>query len=174
MGLAELQRSLARLYTDAAARAELRADPRRFARQCGLSADEGAALEREVLGDAEIFARSLRRKRMDEAARSMPLAGKVLGPDFACLFQKYASATPLGPMRNPALDALDFHRWLLAPGRVNLSPGDRDALRYEAAWLTMLHTNRSFLVLFLQRPGAEKASRSLVVWWRWRGKLRHW
>jgi hypothetical protein len=79
---------------------------------------------------AEAVARSLRQKRMSEAARSMPLAGQVLG--------------------------------------------SRDALGYEAGWLTMQHTARRFLVRWLVVPGSGTASRSLAVWWRWRGKLCHW
>ena len=171
MALAELQKALALLYTDVGARAELSADPQGFAKRWGLSAEEGAALGSEVLGSAEVFARSLERKRWDEAARSMPLAGKILGADFPRLFQEYASMIPLGPMRNPALDALQFHRWLRAPGRVCLTPGDRDALRYEAAWLTMQHTKQRLLVLLLWVPGSANRSRATVLWWRWRGKL---
>ena len=174
MALATAQAALARLCTDAAARAELRADPEAFSRRWGLSVEESAALARDVLGEAEAFAKTLRRKRLDEATRSMPLAGQVLGPSFAPLFHKYAAATPLGPARNPALDALDFHHWLLAAGDTELSISDIHALRYEAGWLTMQHTKRKFLALWLLIPDSGMPCRSLAVWWRWRGKLRHW
>jgi hypothetical protein len=174
MALAAVQTALARLCTEAAARAELRADPEAFARRWGLSSEESESLAREVLGEAEAFARSLRRKRMDEAARSMPLARQVLGLSFEPFFARFAAATPLGSTRNPALDALDFHHWLLTSGVTALALDDRHALRYEAAWLTMQHTARRFLALWLLVPNSGSPSRTFAIWWRWRGKLRHW
>ena len=174
MALAAVQTALARLCTEAAARAELRADPEAFARRWGLSVEESESLARDVLGEAEAFALSLRRKRFDEAARSMPLARQVLGPYFAPLFHQYAAATPLGSARNPALDALDFYHWLLTSGAATLALYDRHALRYGAGWLTMQHTPRRLLVLWLLVPNSGTPSRSFAIWWRWRGKLRHW
>ena len=174
MALAAVQTALARLYTEPEARAALRADPAAFARQWGLSIEESETLAREVLDDAEAFARSLRHKRHDEAAHAMPLARQVLGAGFAAQFHRYAAAHPLGANRNPALDALDFHQWLLTPSGGPLTKRDRHALRYEAAWLTMQHTPRRVHALYLFVPGSGRPRRSLVVWWRWRGRLYHW
>ena len=169
-----MQAALARLCTDATARAELRDNPVAFMARWGLSTEEREALAREVLDEAEAVAQSLRQKRLSEAARSMPLAVQVLGPRFPSLFHEYAEATPLGRARNPALDALAFHQRLLASRDEALSLCDRDALGYEAGWLTMQYTGRPFLIRWLRVPRSGAASRSLAVWWRWRGKLRHW
>lgn len=167
-----MQAAIARLATDAAAREALRADPAAFATRCGLDAEESRWLAGEMSGELEDFARSLRQKRLHEALRSMPLAEELLGERCAALFREYADATPLGPARNPALDALDFHHWLLT--RATLTTPQRDAIQYEAAWITMQHTPRRFLVRFLLVPEAGSASRSVVIWWRRRGKIRHW
>ncbi len=174
MALAAVQTALARLCTEAAARAELRADPEAFARRWSLSVEESESLARDVLGEAEAFAQSLRRKRFEEAARSMPLARQVLGSNFETLFQSYAAATPQGPARNPALDALNFHHWLLTSGDAAPALDERHALRYEVGWLTMQHTPRRFLALWLLVPNSGTPSRTLAIWWRWRGKLYHW
>ena len=174
MALAQMQAALARLCTDASARAELRTDPAAFAARWELSAEEGDALALQVLGEVEAVARSLRQKRRSEASRAMPLAVQVLGPRFRPLFHEYAEATPLTHIRNPALDALAFLQRLLAASGEALSIGDRDALGYEAGSLIMQQTGRRFLARWLLVPGSGTASRSLAVWWRWRGQLRHW
>ena len=172
--LAHLQAALARLYTDAAVREELRCSPEAFAARFGLEESEVAGLVREVLGEVEDFARALHRKRFHEAMRALPRTREILGVRLAALFDEYAAATPLGAARNPALDALAFVQWLLAAHRAGLSAADGDALRYECAWLTMQHTSRRALVRWLLVPGAAGGSRVCAVWWRWRGRLRHW
>jgi len=173
MALAALQSALARLYTDAAERAALRADSAAFGARFGLSKEDSATLARDVLGAAEDFAGTLYGKRFHEAARSLPLAGEVLGPRFAPAFADYAVATA-GLARSPAQDALAFHDWLTANQAAELSSVDRDALRYEQGWLLMQHTARRCLLRWLLVPGCEGGSRKLVAWWRWRGRLRHW
>jgi len=172
--LAHLQAALARLYTDAAARAELRHAPGEFAARHGLDEKEVAEIAREVLGEVDDFAQALKRKRFSEAARSMPLARELLGGRFDSLFDEFAALTPTRSARNPALDALAFERWLLAGNRAALPSAESDTLRYELAWLTMQHTNRRILVRWLLPPRSTGGSRAPVVWWRWRGRLRHW
>jgi hypothetical protein len=172
MGLAELQGALAHLYTDAAARDQLRADRAAFALRHGLSAEEAQALAQDVLDDAQYFAASLFRKRRDETARAMPLAVETLGPRFHGVFQQFAATHPLGAMRNPALDALAFLEWL--PAReFKLSGNERAALRYTRHWLAMQHSARRFLIRVLHVRGHRRYTLSIAVWWRWRGRLHH-
>ena len=172
--LAHLQAALARLYTDAAAREELRRAPEEFAARHRLNKEETSDIVRELLGEVDAFARALQRKRFGEAARSMPIAREILGIKMGALFKDFAALTPLGAARNPALDALAFEQWLLEKNRALLSAAENDALRYELACLMMQHTKRRALVRWLVVPHSERASRVLVLWWRWRGCLRYW
>jgi hypothetical protein len=173
MGLAEVQHALARLYTEADARSGLREDREAFAQRFQLSAAEADSLAENVLEEAESFARSLARKRFDEAMRAATLLREILGERLGELFAGYAAVTPLGASRNPALDTLGFIRWLLKRSLFCLS--DFDGLRHEEARLEMLHCQRRFAIRWLQIPGRSTASRCLVVWWRSAGnRLRMW
>ena len=172
MGLAEMQSALARLYTSAEARAELRRDDRGFAEHHHLSKAEAEALAGSVLNEAEDFARALVRKRYAEAVKAIPAAQNILGSRMDNSFSSYAAATPLGRERNPAIDALAFLRWLVRERRNEFSLSEIDGFRYEEARLLMQQTGRRLMVRWLQVPEQGAASRSLVVWWRWNGRLR--
>lgn len=174
MGLAEFQAALARLYTDADARAELRDDQRGFGERYRLSNEETEQLAGSVLNDADDFAGALARKRFSEAAKSMRGVETIVGGRMQEVFARYAAMTSLGIQRNPALDALAFIRWLLDEESGPTSLSDRDGLRYEEARILMQQTGRRFLVRWLFVPNRGNPSRALVIWWRWRGRLRHW
>jgi hypothetical protein len=174
MGLAAIQSALAQLYTSADSREELRSNVQQFAVRHGLSASEVEGLAASVLDEAEVFARALARKRFSEAAKAMPNAQACLGPKLDEHFARFAAVTPLGAQRNPAFDALEFIRWLLREQRGVLSASDVHVLRYEDARILMQQSSRRFLVRWLKVPNRGTASRSLVIWWRWRGRLRCW
>jgi hypothetical protein len=175
MGLAQLQRALARLYTEADIRAELKRDRAAFAQRFQLSADETESLAGNVLSEAESFARSLYQKRFGEAMRAAPVLSELLGPPLDELFALYATVTPLGAARNPALDTLGFIRWLLDGKGNRLGLSVIDGLRHEEGRLEMIHSHRRFAIRWVRVSGRASASRSLVIWWRGAGKrLRLW
>jgi len=173
MGLAELQSALARLYTVAEDRALLLSNPADFAARHGLSKAETQMLLGELLPEVQRLAGSLLRKRIQEATRAMPLAKEILGPRFDPALRRFAELHPLGPMRNPALDALDFHRWLLSRKGAELSAGERGGLRYSEGWLSMQNTRRRFLVRVLPPGAMGVGATRLAIWWRWGGRVRH-
>ncbi|MES2570718.1 MAG: hypothetical protein V4710_11775 [Verrucomicrobiota bacterium] len=168
MGLAGLQQALARLYTDAGARDQLRADPAAFALRHGLSIKEVEALA--LLPGIDDFAAALFRKRSGEALRAMPLLREVLGARLGPLFTRYAAAVPPGSNRTPALDALAFLEWLRRESPGMLSREERDAARYAEAWLAIHHGGSWFLIRRLRLPGKNRA---WLFWWRWRGRIFH-
>lgn len=174
MGLAEMQSALARLYTSVGAREELRSDCARFAEQHRLSNAEAETLAGSVLDDAEEFASALARKRFAEAIKAIPTVEAILGAKLHELFSAYARVTPLGSQRNPALDALEFIRWILREQRRPFSLCNLDSLRYEEARILMRESNRRLLMRWLHLPGRESTSRQLIVWWRWGGRLCSW
>jgi hypothetical protein len=86
MGLAEVQAALARLFTDEPLRARFFADPMSVGHEFGLDDREArdlAGLSREHVSQ---FAATLRRKRIDDARKVLPLTARALGDAFAdCL-----------------------------------------------------------------------------------------
>ncbi len=86
MGLAAVQTALARLYTDAAWRDRFLAEPALAGPEAGLDAAETARLAALPPTQVELVATSLRRKRLGEVARLLPLTHRALKPRFAALF----------------------------------------------------------------------------------------
>jgi hypothetical protein len=137
MGLAETQRLLAHLYTDAGLRERFFAEPHEVGEAFGLGADETDHLRQLSRQQAECFASALKQKRLKLAGRLLPLTRRVLGERFAELFSCHAEATPLHGAQRYQRDAVAFSRFL---GRVAAREGLEppwvaDLARYEAAWL---------------------------------------
>jgi hypothetical protein len=78
MSSVALENYLARLYTDAAARARFDADPKGEAMQAGLSAAESAALVACDRVGLEMAAESFRHKRAQHGKRRIPWHRRVL------------------------------------------------------------------------------------------------
>jgi hypothetical protein len=186
MGLAETQRALARLYTDADIRERFFTDPRAGAASLGLSEDEAGALasvERDRLGS---FARSLIGKRLSAVASLVPLTAAALDRDFGPLFRAHAREyLPRGTKKHRE-DALAFLRFLEnhteLPSRRVL-----DTAHYEACWLLISEPRSRLLVRLLRfappltgraRPGAQLtplgAAPTVAVWIRAGGSIYHW
>ena len=137
MGLAQVQAALARLYTDAAWRADFLADPEGAGAGLGLQAAEARQLAQLAPGQVQLVAGSLRRKRLNEVAKLLPLSHRVLGPGFAALFWRHADAyLPRGTKRHRD-DALAFAAFVGRTARAEglEPPWAADLIRYEAAWL---------------------------------------
>jgi hypothetical protein len=137
MGLAQVQAALARLYTDAAWRASFLADPEAAGATLGLAAAEARQLAGLAPAQVELVAGSLRRKRLTEVVKLLPLSHRALGPRFAALFWRHADAyLPRGTKRHRA-DALAFTAYLARAARAEPldPPWAADLLAYEAAWL---------------------------------------
>jgi len=96
MPLAEQQRALAALYTSEASRAHLRDDPHAFARAFRLTECESARFATIGAARLHAYADGLDRKRVQEAARMLPLSAALLGRAFRDAFLAHARDTPLG------------------------------------------------------------------------------
>jgi len=185
MPLAEVQVALARLFTDAAARDQLRKDPGAAATAWNLSSEELQLLERIEPRQVEFFARSLRVKRFNEVIRLLPRTHQALGKEYAELFHCFALTGVPSGLHKHRQDAIDFARYLeqvALPART-----DRqwlvDLVRYERGWLTAWSPDRQFVAMRFPRDirqpqptHPESDTRSyLAVWYRLRprGPLRH-
>jgi hypothetical protein len=116
MPLVELQTALAHLYTDTAAAELFARDPAAFAREHKLTERELAQLQSLPAKRIRSYARSLTRKRINEARRLLPLTAKALGTAFDMLFSHYASTALLDEHPRYVRDACSFARFLEVQG----------------------------------------------------------
>ena len=191
MGLVEIQRTLARLYTDAALRERFRDDPVGVGRELGLSDEEARELARLPAQKVDSFADSLRAKRFLEVSKLLPMTNRVLGPEFAEHFKAYAATHAPAGIKKHLGDACAFASYLEKQIRRsrNHPRWVHDLLRYERARLTAADPARrvvarlfrhdiSRLVRSVARreetPAAEPRL-TVAVWWRprRRGTVRY-
>ena len=186
MGLAEAQRLLARLSTDAPLRARFATDPAAVLAEFGLSPEEAATfalIPRDQLDD---FAGSLIGKRRGEVESLLPLSFRAIGPTrFAALFRRHASAfVPLG-IKKHRDDAVTFAGFLAREAAD--PPWLADLARLESAALLAHDPRRRWTVLRLRHHPLDlaraatseetpKRRPTLVLWFRLtrRGRLRRW
>lgn len=185
MGLAEVQKALARLAIEPALRARFFADPGRAGIELGLGAEDAQGLARIPQRQLEQFAESLDRKRRDQVRRVIPMAARALGEQFAALFERYVAASPPRGSK-PGLD--DAAGFVAALGRSTAlldPPWAADLARYELAWREAARVGRVPLVRFFRFPIARLATPPppepvapwpcVAFWWRptRRGPIRH-
>jgi hypothetical protein len=177
MGLAEAQRLLARLSTDAALRGRFAEDPAGVAAEFGLSPEGAASLAGLPFGQLEDFARSLVRKRRGEVESLLPLTFRAVETaQVAAWFTRHArSYVPLG-IKKHRDDAVAFAGFLAR--EVVDPPWLSDLARFEAAALLAHDPGRRWVVLRLRHDPsglvrssiegepAPKTRPTLVVWFR--------
>ena len=191
MGLAEQQRCLARLYTDRAFRQGFFADPRGTAEAEGLPPREARQLAALSPREVGLFARSLRHKRCNEAAKLLPRTRGVLGLRFGQLFARFADGKNPGGMRKYREEALAFAAFLAQEARHGrLEPAwVGDLVRYEGAWLQMTDPTVWCMARWFRYPvgvlagtvargeisSGARPQRTMALWFRpgRAGRLRH-
>jgi uncharacterized protein (UPF0276 family) len=158
MGLAQCQNLLARLYTDAALRGRFFADPRGVGAGLGLSAAEASGLAQLSPAQVGFYARSLRNKRCNDAAKMLPMSRRALGAErFDRLFLRHVSGHPYRAEAGPQGDALAFAEAvepLLGRGGIG-PPWAADVLRFEAARLGMADPARRWAARWLRHSPAD-------------------
>lgn len=92
MGLAEIQQTLARLYTESELRERFFSDPLTVGRELGLSAEEARNLAQLSVAQVRGYADSLVGKRLTGVGKLLPLTRRVLGERFDRHFRNYAAA----------------------------------------------------------------------------------
>ena len=191
MGLAETQKALARLYTDARLRERFFAAPSEVGRELGLTPEDAQQLAALGARQADYFAASLVNKRLGEVSKLLPLSARVLGQEFRKLFRQFAAAEPVPAGLSKHLrDALAFAEHVGKGGRlasvappwlVELLCYEKELLRAREAKTRVRVCLFRYDVRQLARSVAEDPSRpnlvrraTLAVWLRLgrRGRLR--
>jgi len=137
MGLAETQRALARLYTDARLRERFFADPFKTGEEFGLGRDEAEQLARLSAPQVNFFAGTLHAKRLQEVRDLLPLTVRALGERAAPLFRAYAETNLPGGIKKHRADAAAFADYLAAGDALGGADSGwlADLARYEKTWL---------------------------------------
>lgn len=146
MGLVELQKVLAKLYTDTELREHFFSNPQ-FGETLGLTPLEVQQLSELSVSQVNLFASSLKRKRLGEVKELLPLTQRVLGKDFSKEFWCYSETYNPSGIKKHYQDALAFAKFL---EQQKLEPvWIRDLIRYEKAWLEAMEPRcRSLMYRF--------------------------
>lgn len=149
MGLAEMQKALARLYTNAALRERFFNDPAAVARELGFGDEEARRLAELSPARIDSFARALHNKRLAQVAKLLPLSKRALGGPFSEAFRAFADTyVPAGTKKHLG-DALAFagHLEKLLRERKGQHPRwALDLLRYEKARIKAADPRRRVVV----------------------------
>ncbi|MBD2743120.1 hypothetical protein [Coleofasciculus sp. FACHB-1120] len=137
MGLAQTQQILAKLYTNTLLRERFFANPQAVGEEFGLSSDESQHLAKLSAQQVNLFASSLKRKRLGEVRELLPLTQRVLGKSFAELFWRYAETHVPGGIKKHLEDAIAFATFIENNAQLKEiePPWVVDLARYEKSWL---------------------------------------
>lgn len=182
MGLAETQKFLARLYTDAGLRRRFFADPLKTGEEFGLGRDDAQQLARLSARQVNFFADSLHAKRLQEVRDLLPLTVRALGARAASLFGDYAETNLPRGISKHREDAAAFADYLAEGGALGGADSEwvADLARYEKTWLKAADMTRGliarrfrFAVNELARdvgrgdgPPALRRKTTLAAWFR--------
>ena len=148
MSLATIQKTLARIYTDSKLRDDFLMNPNVVGITLGLNYQEIQQLSNLSSQEVNLFAGSLKYKRLGEIRKFLPLTSKVLKQEFDRLFFRYAETYLPSGNRKHLLDAIEFADFL-----INLNAAESiqpvwvlDILSYEKIWLEQLRSKSFFLI----------------------------
>jgi hypothetical protein len=112
MGLAEVQKTLAQLYTDRDLREKFLANPKTFATNLGLTSKDLEQLTQLSAFHLREFSESLHYKRMGEVKDILPFTSKSLKTKFAELFLKFADSYLPSGVKKHREDAIAFAEFI--------------------------------------------------------------
>ncbi|HKP70898.1 MAG TPA: hypothetical protein VJV05_16535, partial [Pyrinomonadaceae bacterium] len=107
MSLLEQQHILARLYTDADFRHRFLKDPTKIGAESGLHANEIAEIA-SIAPELKFFSESLIAKRLNEAAKMLPVLRRLLAAKFHPAFVAFAPTFNPRSLKKHFEDAIEF------------------------------------------------------------------
>lgn len=182
MGLAEVQKTLAQLYTDSELRERFFNDPLKTGRELGLSAEETQRLAQLSAGEVKQFADTLTGKRLLNVCKLLPFTRRVLKDDFDSRFRRFAAEHKQESSEHYFSDA---ERFSLHLDECLRREGCADAwvldlLRFERARVLVGSSRRLIVVRYFRHDIRQLVSSvarredvtavvrrpSVAVWWR--------
>lgn len=183
MGLAEVQRALARIYTDTSLRERFLADPRGVGKELALSTDDIKQLQQVSTQQITLFAQSLHNKRLGEVQKLLPLSYKILGSTFNTLFHQFAHTYLPHGIKKHLDDGIQFASYLHNVVHTKHLKPDylADVIHYEKCLLHIWQQQRRLVIarfhyhietlLFSiehnEQPDVKRRL-TLVLWWKTR------
>jgi hypothetical protein len=144
-----LQPILAQLYTNAELRSRFFADPHTVGAELGLNSAQIEQLSQLSAPEVNLFATSLKRKRLGEVGELLPMTAKALNKDFSKLFWQYTETYNPQGIKKHLLDAIAFATYIEKID--NLEPEwILDLIKYERAWLEAAEPNKSLVIRWFQ------------------------
>lgn len=170
MGLLETQRVLAQLYTNSELRERFFANPHVVGVELGLSVDETQQLAQLAVKDVNIFANSLKWKRLGEVRELLPRTARALGKEFNALFWRYAETYLPKGIKKHQDDAISFANFIIKTTQAeNIEPvWISDLVRYEKTWLLVYHTHNHLQICWFRHAIHLDciAKPTIAIWWR--------
>lgn len=148
MGLAEIQRVVAQLYTNTILRERFFADPQSVGQELGLCAEEIEQVAQLSVKQVTLFANSLHSKRFGELRHLLPLATRLLGKQCFPLFLRYAETYNPTGVKKHREDALHFANFLAQLAQTGQIEPDwmSEVIHYEKNWLSAGDITRHLVV----------------------------
>ena len=106
MSLTTVQKVLARIYTDSKLRDNFLTNPDVVGTSLGLNCQEIWQLSQLSSKQVNLFANSLKHKRLGEIRKLLPLTHKILGKELDRLFFKYSETYLPTGINKHLLDAI--------------------------------------------------------------------
>ncbi|BAY88815.1 MULTISPECIES: hypothetical protein [unclassified Tolypothrix] len=184
MGLAQTQQVLAQLYTNTEFRNSFFANPKVVGAELGLSDAEIENLSQLATAQVNLFANSLKWKRLNLLSKLLPRTAIALGKNFKTLFWRYAETYIPQGIKKHRQDAIAFADFITQTSPLEgLEPiWLSDLVRYEQAWLLAEELNHGLKVRWF-RYAVDKLGNgeeihpqlTICVWWRFqtRSPLHH-
>lgn len=176
-----LQPILAQLYTNAELRSRFFTNPELVGAELGLNTTQIQQLSLLSATEVNLFASSLKRKRLGEVRELLPMSAKALDKEFSRLFWQYAETYLPQGIKKHLLDAIAFATYIEKVD--NIEPDwILDLVKYEKSWLEAAEPNRRLIIrrfryAINRRDGNFQlfAQPSLSIWLRLlpQGKLRY-
>ncbi|WP_414578898.1 hypothetical protein [Anabaena sp. CCY 9402-a] len=179
MGLETTQQVLAQLYTNTELRERFFANPQAVGLEMGLNCDEAQQLAQLSAQQVNVFANSLKWKRLGEVRELLPRTAKEMGKNFTTLFWRYAETPIPQGMKKHRQDAIAFANFII---QVTQTEGIEpayigDLVRYEKTWLLTYDSAICWRICWFGYAIHQDFSKkpAIAIWLRLgkRSQLRH-
>lgn len=146
MSLINSQQALARIYTNSKFRDDFLTNPDVVGNRLGLNCQEIQQLSQLSSQQVNLFASSLKRKRLGEIRKLLPLTNKILKQEFDRLFFSFAETYLPTGSRKHLLDSIAFSNFV----KQNLTTDKNqlwlfDIWSYEIVRLNLLLGNKQLI-----------------------------
>jgi hypothetical protein len=147
MALENTQKLLTNLYTNTQVREQFFMNPEEVCKNFGLIDAEIQQLSQLSQQEVNLFASSLKYKRLNEVRKILLLTQKSLEKEFSQLFWQYSENYWPGGMKKHWHDALQFCTYLedLSLKKDLKNPWVIDVVRYEKTWLKTGQVNQPLM-----------------------------